>query len=130
MGKIIGDNYGCTKMLPKRRTFVHPNVTQKNIKMKLVRDKIIDIIKSSGKEPIYHICQENELGYWLSKKLEEEVSEFISDPSIEELADILEVLESIKKYYNFEEDSISKQRLLKKRQNGGFQNGIILNNLK
>jgi predicted house-cleaning noncanonical NTP pyrophosphatase (MazG superfamily) len=60
---------------------------------KLVRDKIPQIIRTKGLEPVIYAADAEEYGVRLRAKLREEVEEFLdsgSDP--EELADILEVL--------------------------------------
>jgi predicted house-cleaning noncanonical NTP pyrophosphatase (MazG superfamily) len=60
---------------------------------KLVRDKIPQIIRSNGLQPITYVADADEFAARLRDKLAEEVDEFIaSDDDPEELADILEVL--------------------------------------
>jgi predicted house-cleaning noncanonical NTP pyrophosphatase (MazG superfamily) len=60
---------------------------------KLVRDKIPQIIRSKGLEPVIYTASTEEYSARLRDKLQEEVDEFIvSDSDPEELADILEVL--------------------------------------
>ena len=62
---------------------------------KLVRDRIPEIIKSDGKTPIIEILPNEEYLNELDKKLNEEVAEYQADKSIEEMADVLEVLFAI-----------------------------------
>ena len=62
---------------------------------KLVRDKIPEIIEKAGKTPVTHILSEEEYMTELDKKLNEECSEYQADKSIEELADMLEVMYAI-----------------------------------
>lgn len=62
---------------------------------KLVRDKIPQIIRDDGKEPIVEILSEEDYLIELDKKLNEEVAEYQADKSIEEMADGLEVLFAI-----------------------------------
>ena len=62
---------------------------------KLVRDKIPQIIIDAGKKPITEILSEERYLEELDKKLEEEVAEYKADKSIEEMADVLEVLFAI-----------------------------------
>jgi predicted house-cleaning noncanonical NTP pyrophosphatase (MazG superfamily) len=60
---------------------------------KLVRDKIPQIIRSRGLEPVIHTADTEEYAVRLRDKLREEAAEFVaSDDDPEELADILEVL--------------------------------------
>src|SRR5713226_85246 len=60
---------------------------------KLVRDKIPDIIRSKGAEPIIRVADGSEYQFLLRSKLVEEVEEFLaSDDDPEELADILQML--------------------------------------
>jgi len=52
---------------------------------KLVRDKIPDIIKNSGRKAKYHILSEAEYLAALDEKLLEEVNEYQADKSLEEM---------------------------------------------
>ncbi len=62
---------------------------------KLVRDRIPEIIKNAGKTPVTHILSDDEYLSELDKKLNEEFTEYQADKSIEELADMLEVMYAI-----------------------------------
>lgn len=94
---------------------------------KLVRDKILKIIKKSGSGYKYHIAKDDkEFISKLYEKLEEEIGEFKKEPSIDEFADILEVLEAIGKFYKFELSDIKIIKTNKKIQRGSFDNRIIL----
>jgi predicted house-cleaning noncanonical NTP pyrophosphatase (MazG superfamily) len=62
---------------------------------KLVRDKIPQIIEQSGDTYKIHRVEGNEFRLYLRKKLEEEVSEYLEDENIEELADVLEVIHGL-----------------------------------
>ena len=73
---------------------------------KLVRDKIPEIIKDAGKEPITITLSESEYLEELDKKLNEEVAEYQADKSIEEIADILEVIFAICKARNYTQEQI------------------------
>jgi len=93
---------------------------------KLVRDKIPAIIEKSGKKHKTYIADTNEYKKRLLEKLLEEASEFKEEPSIEELADIMEVIESIKSVYDFNDDEINEVRHAKAENRGGFKERIIL----
>jgi predicted house-cleaning noncanonical NTP pyrophosphatase (MazG superfamily) len=94
---------------------------------KLVRDKILKIIKKSGSGYKYHIAKDdNEFLTKLYEKLEEEIAEFKEKPNTEEFADILEVLEAIAKFYNYNLNHIKEAKTKKKLECGSFYNRIIL----
>ena len=62
---------------------------------KLVRDKIPEIIGRTGKKATFRTLDEAEYKEYLEKKLDEEVAEFHESKSIEELADIYEVMDAL-----------------------------------
>jgi predicted house-cleaning noncanonical NTP pyrophosphatase (MazG superfamily) len=97
---------------------------------KLVRDKIPEIIRNNGKTPITHIAESDE--YWnkLKNKLKEEVEEFIQDSNKEELADIFEVITAINLYKEWTIDEIVEVQKKKREERGGFEDKIILDEVK
>lgn len=91
---------------------------------KLVRDKIPEILDQKNILYEKRIATEQEYKIELIKKLSEEVKEFLEAYDIEELADIIEVIESLKKlpeYLNIEEVRNNKLK-----EKGGFEEKIIL----
>jgi predicted house-cleaning noncanonical NTP pyrophosphatase (MazG superfamily) len=93
---------------------------------KLVRDRIPEIMKMQGQTAKIRIAESFEYEEFLFKKLLEEVNEFISSPSLEELADIQEVLETIKTLKGFDSDQIQKVQIAKRTRSGSFNKKIIL----
>lgn len=93
---------------------------------KLVRDKIPEYLESKDISHVIHIAGESEYWQKLKDKLIEEVSEFNKNESIEELADVLEVIDSIKKYKQFAESEILEIKTKKFIDRGGFDKRIIL----
>lgn len=93
---------------------------------KLVRDKIPDIIREKGEEAKIHTASDKEYQEKLLEKLREEAEEFIKSRTEEELADILEVLESIKRLNKFSDEKIDKIKAEKRAKRGGFEKRIIL----
>lgn len=93
---------------------------------KLVRDKIPEIIKVSGKNCNIRYVDEKEQLKLLEEKLQEEVSEYIETKNLEELADIMEVLFGLAKNLGFSEEELLKCREDKRSQRGGFEEGVVL----
>lgn len=95
---------------------------------KLVRDKIPNILDAQGISYEKRIATQEELKSELIKKLEEETREFSEAGSPEELADVIEVIEALKKlpdYVNVEE-----LRKKKSEEKGAFEQGIIIKGQK
>ena len=91
---------------------------------KLVRDNIPDIIRADGKTPVTRILDQKEYLEELDRKLQEEVAEYQADKSMEELADILEVLSAICKARGYSSEDLLKVRDEKRRKRGGFEKRI------
>ncbi len=91
----------------------------------LGRDKIPEIIKAKGINPINHIAGDDEFESALMDKLQEEVKEFIEDPCKEEMADIMEVIYAILKQKQYSFDDIEKVRRKKADERGAFNKRII-----
>jgi len=96
---------------------------------KLVRDKIVKIIEKRGEKIEYEILNDEDFIKELEKKLIEEVNEFIENNSIEELADIFEVIYTIIKNKNYDINEIEEIRIKKKEERGGFVEKIYLKNV-
>ena len=89
---------------------------------KLVRDNIPELIAGRGKKCIYHIADDREYNLKLREKLVEEAQEFLENPSEEEFADVLEVLDAIKGYMRLSGHKMGMKAYL----NGRFEKRIIL----
>jgi predicted house-cleaning noncanonical NTP pyrophosphatase (MazG superfamily) len=93
---------------------------------KLVRDKIPQIIRSKGQEPVTYIADSEEYRARLRDKLREEVEEYLaSDNDQEELTDILEVLYALAKTAGTDRQQLEKLRAAKAEKRGGFADRII-----
>lgn len=93
---------------------------------KLVRDKIPEIIESSGRACHYRIASDDEYKHLLIEKLDEEVTEYKESGSLEELADILEVLIALSNINNCSESDLLYFNHKKREERGGFDNKIVL----
>lgn len=93
---------------------------------KLIRDNIPAIITKKGGNPITHVAGEEEYEQKLLEKLAEEVAEFQEAKSLEEMADIKEVLLAIYDLYGFKKEDVETVRQRKKEERGGFSERIIL----
>jgi len=93
---------------------------------KLVRDRIPKIIKEDGHECKYHEATDKELEAKLCDKLREETHEFFQNPCAEEMADILEILDEIRRYYNIQLSDVKYQKESKLVNRGGFTKKYIL----
>lgn len=97
------------------------------MKPKLVRDLIPEIIKNDGSTPRTHIASDEEYEQKLKEKLQEEVDEFLQNPSAEELADILEVIHALRDHKFKDVESLRQK---KAEERGSFKNKIILNKIE
>lgn len=95
---------------------------------KLVRDKIPEILDKKGVSYEKRIATQEEYKIELIKKLEEEVNEFKEAGSMQELADVLEVIESLKNLSEYKD--VESIRIQKKEERGGFEERIILSGKK
>jgi predicted house-cleaning noncanonical NTP pyrophosphatase (MazG superfamily) len=93
---------------------------------KLVRDKIPEIITSRGGTPVIRVAGDSEYYTYLKKKLSEEVAEFQESDTVEELADMLEVVHAIAEHKKMSMADIDKIRQNKKAERGGFSKRIVL----
>ena len=92
---------------------------------KLVRDKIPAIILADGKKPITRILDTEEYLEELDKKLNEEIAEYQANKSIEEMADVLEVLFAICEARGHSVEELMEVRAAKREKRGGFEERIF-----
>lgn len=97
---------------------------------KLVRDKIPQIIKDSGKICIYEILEGEEYLCLLDQKLSEELAEYQESKSLEELADLLEVIQAVVKARGWTLEELEQVRADKASRRGGFEKKILLKEVK
>ena len=93
---------------------------------KLVRDKIPEIIKADGKECETRVLDDKEYLFSLNKKLDEELREYYETESIDELADMVEVIFAIVEQYGMSIEEFERLRLFKREKRGGFDQKLFL----
>jgi predicted house-cleaning noncanonical NTP pyrophosphatase (MazG superfamily) len=97
-------------------------------KGKLVRDKIPQIIRARGGEPIVRIADAAEYRELLLAKLTEEVDEVLAADDAdarEELADVFEVVLALALDLGLDADQLEKLRMAKAAERGGFVNRFV-----
>ena len=97
---------------------------------KLVRDKIPEIIDNAGKTPVTHILSDDEYISELDKKLNEECAEYQADKSLEELADMLEVMYAIAEARGWSVSDLEAVRRDKADKRGGFRDKVYLEHVE
>ena len=93
---------------------------------KLVRDKIPQIIAASGKNCVTEVLQEDAYLQKLDEKLGEELAEYQESKSLEELADLLEVMAAVVKARGYTWEELERIRARKREKRGGFEERILL----
>ncbi|WP_100333589.1 nucleoside triphosphate pyrophosphohydrolase [Bacillus alkalisoli] len=97
---------------------------------KLVRDKIPNIIESTGKKFTTTILSDDEYIKELKKKSYEELEEYMAtennQEAKEELADLLEIIHTLANYHGSSIEEIEQIRKEKAQKSGRFQEKIFL----
>ena len=93
---------------------------------KLVRDRIPAIITESGKSCTTRILEDGEYLGYLDEKLNEELAEYQQSKSLEELADLLEVMGAVVKARGYTWDDLTRVRKEKRAARGAFDKRIFL----
>ncbi len=93
---------------------------------KLIRDKIPQIIEQSGKQANIEEVSGKEYLQLLNAKLGEELQEYLESESIEELADLVEVVYAILDYKNVSLREFELIRKQKVTDRGAFIKRLLL----
>ena len=99
---------------------------KKTIYNKLVRDRIPEIIESSGKTCTTEVLDDEEYIRFLDAKLDEELAEYHKDQNLEELADLLEVIHAAAIARGYTPEELERVREEKAAEHGGFEKRILL----
>lgn len=93
---------------------------------KLVRDRIPEIIESSGKSCTTEILSAEDYLRMIDAKLDEELAEYHKDQNIEELADLVEVIHAATIARGYTLEDLERVRAEKATKRGGFEKRILL----
>ena len=93
---------------------------------KLVRDRIPEIIEASGRKCITQVLPDDAYIQALDAKLNEELAEYQQSKSLEELADLLEVMGAVVKARGYTWDDLTRVRKEKRACRGAFDQRIFL----
>ena len=93
---------------------------------KLVRDRIPEIIETSGNTCVTEFLSDEDYLKMLDAKLDEELAEYHADQNIEELADLMEVIRACAVARGYSVEELEQVRAEKATKRGGFEKRILL----
>ena len=93
---------------------------------KLVRDRIPEIIEASGKTCLTATLSDEAYLHMLDQKLNEELAEYQESKSMEELADLIEVIAATAKARGCSWEKLMRICNQKRTKRGGFEKRILL----
>lgn len=97
---------------------------------KLVRDRIPEIIEADGKICVYETFTDEDYIHLLDQKLYEELAEYQESKSLEELANLLEVMQAVVKARGWTLEELEQVRADKAAERGGFEKKILLKEVR
>lgn len=117
------ERYYNPGMVKKEGIAVKPNAKVYN---KLVRDLIPKIIEKSGNRCVCETLSQEQYIVMLDAKLNEELAEYQRSKSLEELADLLEVMGAVVRARGYTWSQLTETRKKKLNEHGGFEKRILL----
>ena len=78
---------------------------------KLIRDNNVKLMEDKGCKVTYEILDDKRYGQELDKKLQEEVSEYLADYSVEEMADVMEVIYAMLDFRGITMEEVEKSQI-------------------
>lgn len=97
---------------------------------KLIRDKIPGIIEATGSKAVVEVLDDASYRKYLDIKLGEELKEYLEDGSVEELADLVEVVYALLDCKGISPEEFEKIRASKVEERGAFKNRLLLREVK
>ena len=83
-------------------------------------------MENLGHKVEYEILDDERYNVELDKKLKEEVNEYLADYSVEEMADVMEVIYAMLDYRGITMEEVEKARIEKRNRKGAFKNKVFL----
>ncbi len=93
---------------------------------KLVRDRIPELIRESGRKYTSRILSDEEYLKALIDKVIEEMEDYRESGNEEELADVYEALDCLMKFKNYEPLRMDYLKLMRRESRGSFMKRILL----
>ena len=93
---------------------------------KIVRDRIPEVIEAAGQHAIYELVDREMALEGLKRKLSEELTVYLESGSLEDLADLLEVMLGVAYHSGVSWQELEAVRLAKRAERGGFERGVRL----
>ena len=93
---------------------------------KLVRDRIPEIIEAGGKTCVCETLSDKDYLRLLDQKLNEELAEYQESKSLEEIADLMEVIQAVVKAKGWTMEQLESLRAEKASKRGGFEKKLLL----
>ena len=103
---------------------------KKTVYHKLVRDRIPEIIEESGRKCVCSVLSDGDYLEMLDEKLDEELAEYRESKSMEELADLLEVMRAVAAARGSSIEEVENIRREKAEKRGGFEKRILLKEVR
>ena len=97
---------------------------------KLVRDRVPEIIEADGKTCTWETLSDEAYLQLLDEKLNEELAEYQESKSLEELADLLEVMQAVVRARGWTSEQLEQLRADKAARRGGFEKRILLTSVR
>lgn len=93
---------------------------------KLIRDKIPEIIEAKGSKAIVEVLDDDRFQQYLNLKLIEELKEYQESGSVEELADLVEVVYALLESKGVPLEQFERVRVAKAEERGAFKKRLLL----
>ena len=97
---------------------------------KLVRDRMPEIIETSGNTCVTEILSDEDYLKMLDAKLDEELAEYHADQNIEELADLMEIIRACAVARGYTLEELERVRAEKATKRGRFEKKILLKEVR